>query len=251
MIIRENEKAFIMIRQHDHAVISEHIITHLTRDLLSLHERSDSVLYAIKMHDFGWIKFDEAPFWNDEKQEPFSFIDYPNIVKTILYKHGIEEVVKEDLYAGLLVSKHYSYFLANDPSREVYEFVANEEARQKQIQQRLNVDQDLLQFHFELLKLADDLSLFVCLHEPRPTGDVHYFFEKGVYLPKAFHKQVGERLQLNWQSEQTLDSSAPIFSDSFTLSIPYKQVLKEDITSEGLRKAYEKTKEDTLTIQVK
>lgn len=252
MIIREKPQAFLMFRQHEHALISEQVITRLKDDFLPAHPLNDAVLYAIKMHDFGWIKFDEAPFWNDVKQEPYSFIDFPNITKTILYKHGIDEVMKENLYAGLLVSKHYTYFLSKDDSPEVYAFVADEKARQIEIIERLDVDEELLQFHFELLKFADDFSLFLCLHEPgSPKDDVHYFFEKGIYMPKAFHEQSGKRLQLEWQGTDTILSSADIFIDEFKVSIPYTEVLKKNVNEQGLIYSFQASEEKFIKFLVK
>ena len=111
MIIREQEENFLMIRQHDHAIISEQMTMKLKKGFLPDDDWQRSVLYAIKMHDFGWSSFDAEPLWNDEKQIPYSFIDYPDYIKTILYKRGIDEVAKEDPYAGLLCSKHYANFL--------------------------------------------------------------------------------------------------------------------------------------------
>lgn len=251
MIIREKGQAFLMYRQHDHAIISEQVIARLKADFFPLHPLNDSVLYAIKMHDFGWIRFDEAPFWNDLKQEPYSFIDFPNTVKTVLYKHGIDEVAKEDLYAGLLVSKHYTYFLGKDSSPEVYAFVADEKDRQKEIIETLDVDEELLQFHFELLKFADDFSLFLCLHEPGyKKDDVHYFFEKGIYLPKTFHEYVGERLHLDWQDTETIVSSSAIFTDAFKLSIPYTEVFKNTVKEQGLIKSFQEADEKFVEIYI-
>lgn len=249
MIIREQKNNFVMIRQHDHALISEEMTKKMKKELLPDDDWRRSVFYAIKMHDVGWINFDAEPFWNDEEQSPYSFIDYPNRIKTILYKHGIDEVAKEDLYAGLLCSKHFAHFLIPDSSSEASQFVEQEKSRQQAIQEKLGVDDEVVAFHFDLLRFADNLSLFLCLNEP--GEETHYFFKKGIRLPERFLKPFGKRLHLEWMNNQTIVSSKPLFEESFTLSIPFKKVSKEKVAEQGIRKSYEEAGEETFTVLIK
>lgn len=251
MIIREQNDHFLMIRQHDHAVISEQMIRKLKQEFLPDDDWKRSVFYAIKMHDCGWRKFDAEPLWNDEKHSPYSFIDYPDLIKTVLYKHGIDEVAREDLYAALLCSKHYAHFLARNPSLEATRFVINEEKRQKSIQDKLGVDDELVTAHFELLKFADNLSLFLCLNEPRAKEEIHYFFKTGIKLPKRLEKQFGERLHLEWLDKQTVVCEKSPFQDTFTLSIPFKKVSKAAIAVQGIRKSYKAAVEERFRVTVR
>src|SRR5690625_4939597 len=100
MIIRENDHSFIMIEQHHHAEISGYLFQQLSeRFLLSKYH---SLHYAIVNHDCGWIPFDDMPIWNDVKNQPYSFIDFPISFKTVLYRHGINQVQENDPYAALL-----------------------------------------------------------------------------------------------------------------------------------------------------
>ncbi|MFD1608211.1 DUF3891 family protein [Oceanobacillus luteolus] len=252
MIIREQEENFLMIRQHDHAIISEQMTMKLKKGFLPDDDWQRSVLYAIKMHDFGWSSFDAEPLWNDEKQIPYSFIDYPDQIKTILYKHGIDEVAKEDPYAGLLCSKHYANFLAHDPSPEATRFVINEENRQKSIQEEFRVDHELVASHFELLQFADNLSLFLCLNEPGAgQEEFHYFFKKGIPFPKHVEEQFGERLHLEWIDKHTIGSEKSPFQETFTVSIPFKKVSKAEIAKKGIRKSYNEAVEEIFSVYVK
>lgn len=251
MIIRENEQAFLFIRQHHHAIIAEQIITKLSAYFFPEHSLKSSVRYAIRMHDCGWIPFDQAPFWNAEKNAPYSFIDYPTPIKTVLYKYGIDEVEQHDLYAGLLCSKHYSLFLANDSSAASRTFVANEKRRQVALQHKIGVDDALLAFHFDLLKFADDFSLFLCLNEPGARReDIHYFFKNGIQLPKEFEEKLGNKLELHCLDKTTIACENSPFREPFTLSIPQTEVSKENISKDGLSKSYNEGEEDILTVEI-
>lgn len=251
MIVRENEHEFIMIKQHDHALISEQIITEFKDEFLPIDEMKPSVFYAIKMHDVGWKYFDQEPFWNDEKHCPYSFIDFPNVVKTVLYKHGIDEVANENLYAALLCSLHYTAFLEKDSTIESRKFIEHEITRQNTIRKKLEVIEELLSFHFQLLKLADNLSLFICLNELGAAEDeIHYFFKQGISLPRDFTSSLGDTLHLKWQDQQTIHCGNPLFQKPFTVSIPMKKVAKDEITKQGLMKSYDEALEESYTVTI-
>lgn len=252
MIIRENDNEFIMIRQHDHAIISEKIVTSFQEEFFPEDPFRHSVLYAIKMHDYGWKNFDKEPFWNDEKNAPFSFIDFPNVVKTVLYEHGINEVEKSDPYAGLLCSEHYSKFLSSDTTDASRAFIAREQARQKAIRDKIDINHDLFTVHFELLKLADNLSLFLCLSEPDSRKeDIHYFFKNGIRIPEALRSQLGQRLEPEWLDEHSVSYKPSPLQEAITLSIPQKRVKKESISKYGLIKSYTETEDEFFELRIK
>lgn len=251
MIIREQNDGFVIIRQHDHAIISEQMAKKLKQEFHPDEAWRDSVFYAIKMHDYGWKDFDAEPLWDDEKQSPYSFIDFPNRIKTVLYKHGIDEVAKEDVYAGLLCSRHYVSFLAKDSSPEAIQFVIDEKDRQKSIQDKLGIADELVSFHYDLLRFADSLSLFLCLNEPGARKEeMHYFFQNGIPLPGRLQKQLGERLHLEWADRGTVVGNISTFQDSFTVSVPFKKVSNAAIAEHGIRKSYMDAVEGSLEVRI-
>ena len=251
MIIRESERDFIMIRQHHHAAISGKMMESVQANFFPDDSFKHSVLYAIKMHDFGWENFDKEPFWNDEKDTPYSFIDFPNTAKTVIYKHGIDEVEKNDAYAGLLCSMHYSQFLAKDASELSQAFITNEQKRQKAIRDKMEIDPGLFTFHFELLQLADTLSLFLCLNKPGSRKEeIHSLFKNGMRLPAALEGQFGKKLELEWVNEGTVSCKPLLFQNSVTLSIPLKKVAKESISAVGLRRSYTETEEQYCSLKI-
>lgn len=139
------------------------------------------MLLAIQEHDRGWIELDTSPVWNDKTEKPYSFIDYPTVLKISFYKKGLDEVEKMSKYAGLLCSLHYSSFLQDASEPAVREFWDEEKQRQDQISKELGLvgnedKKETLMYHLDLLKFCDYLSLFICLNEPGNNERKHSFF---------------------------------------------------------------------------
>lgn len=252
MIARERPHAFIMIEQDDHARISGEIANKWCDDHFIGDERRASVLYAIYMHDFGWKAFDKQPFWNDKQKAPYTFIDFPTPAKIILYKHGIDAVEQVDPYAALLCSEHYKRFLLNDFSEEARLFVNQERERQQRIIGAFTAfDEQGFDFHYGLLQLCDNLSLYMCLNEPNVTKeDVHPFFHGGIPLSPALPAFDQSNLQLSWKDERTIEVREFPFSYDLPMKLKQKTIQKESIKDNGLIEAYKSAPVQTVSIQL-
>lgn len=251
MIIRQYKNVFTFINQHDHAAVSEKIVLGISKQYFPDDKFKDSAIYAVRMHDCGWSSFDKAPMWNDKANHPYSFIDYPIPIKTVLYKHGIDEIEKHDPYAALLCSKHYSYFISKDNSLEARHFLSNEEKRQTTIVKELDADDDLIQFHYELLQFADVFSLYLCLNNPGATKDeTHPYFKNGIPLPEKLEKQLGTKAELKWIDETTLSCEPFLFNEPLKLILPQKAVRKDHISEKGLIKSFQETEETHVQLKI-
>nr|AYQ72090.1 DUF3891 family protein [Cohnella candidum] len=126
MIIREIQDSFVMVTQHDHALLSGEIAKHFTDPYFVDGAYRADVELAIREHDRGWIRLDDAPIWNDRDAKPFSFMDYPLLPKLTHYRLGIDEVQAQSEYAALLCSMHYCSFMAgHTPEQtEIVRFMA-------------------------------------------------------------------------------------------------------------------------------
>ncbi|WP_174615518.1 DUF3891 family protein [Virgibacillus ihumii] len=238
MIVREHENKFVMIEQDDHAHISGQLLHNWDRNLFRGHQLWKSVEYAVQNHDYGWKRIDKQPFWNDAKRAPYTFVDFPVLPKTVFYKHGIEEVVKKNAYAGLLCSRHYTNFLLDDKSEEAREFVDSEQRRQEQISKTLKIDDHLYDFHYELLQFCDSLSLYICLNEPGAAKpDEHPFFRHGIPAPSLLFEQ--NKMMARWKDEKTIELENFPFSAPFSVTIKYKNVLKTTISEKGLSNSFD------------
>ena len=240
MIIRETSDSFIMIRQHDHAWVSGEAIKYFNRTLLKSTDLFDEFVYAAHQHDRSWIGLDHTPIWNDEKQIPFTFSDYPLLPKLAFYKMGLDEIEAANLYAALLCSLHFCSFFAKSKDPHCLQFLQDEASRQKTIRKHLpELDEELLIQHFQLLQLSDNLSLYFCLNEPGVDKEnEHPWFREGFKNTESFHPG-NEKLQARWVNKDEVTFDAFPFEKEFKVNLPYKRVSKRKIEKVGIAEAYE------------
>jgi len=252
MIIREQRDAFVMTEQNEHAEISGEIITHWKENLFIGASRRRAVEYAIAKHDLGWEKFDKQPFWNDKKQEPFTFTDFPLLPKTVLYTNGIDEVEKENLYAGLLCSVHYARFMEWENHPAADKFIDQEKQRQQRILEQMDtVNKDTFHTHFAMLQLCDSLSLYLCINEPGAgKGEEHPFFRDGIQTSSAFRSFMKENMTLTWKTPDTIAINDFPFKHPFTVTLKQKTLNKQDIADHGLIDSYENTPYEERTFHL-
>jgi len=251
MIVREWKDDFVMIEQDNHAHISGDLMRAWKDSFFAGESFRESVEHAIFHHDYGWKTLDKQPFWNDEKQMPYTFIDFPNKPKTVFYKHGIDVVEKDDPYAALLCSYHYSRFLLNDASLEASDFIQTEEQRRKRIIHSLpSFDPRLFDFHYGLLQLCDNLSLYICLNEPGVTKDAeHPFYRDGISLSKSLHISQKDKLDIQWTDTETVAVSDCPFSTPLTVTVKQKRISKKAIEATGLNDSYQKAAYEDIYIR--
>lgn len=249
MIVREYKDKFILIEQDHHARLSGEIMKYWKDDLFKGKERKKSVEFAISNHDLGWKLFDLEPFWNDQEERPYSFIDFPVMPKTALYSYGIDLVEREDAYAALLCSNHYARFMNNVPTKEAQQFVQAEKMRQQRLIASIpDFDEQLYQYHYALLRFGDDISLYLCINEPgTPPDAIHPFFRNGINVSflNTFNRNY---LSLYFKDEQTVIIDDFPFVESFMVLIRQKSVYKKDIDKNGFIDSYKQAPYEELPI---
>lgn len=238
MIILEREHEFVMVAQHDHAGVSRDVAQNWRDDYFLGKERKNSVVLAVREHDRCWIEPDKEPLWNEQTQQPYSFMDYPGSPKLSFYAKGIDEIVRMDPYAGLLCSLHYASFLKDATSTIGKDFWNQEKRRQKGLLNELGIQKDkLLFFHLNLLKFCDNLSLYICLNDPgTPKEQEHYFYRNG--FPQKFSFADNQSIHAEWINQHTVSLSYTPFKNNLQVSMPYKAVEKKLIKEKGLVDAY-------------
>ncbi|MFC5472293.1 DUF3891 family protein [Cohnella suwonensis] len=237
MIVRETEQYFYMTTQHDHAQLSYEIAKLLSDDLMVDRRWSNSVLLAIREHDRGWIRLDETPIWNDRDSVPFSFQDYPLLPKLILYRFGLDEVEHMDVYAALLCSMHYATFthLRQSAIPDCMAFIRHESDRQERIIAKLGpMDKSAILKHLSLLRLCDEISLFICLNEPGASKEKeHPWYREG------FETIVeGRKIHAHWINRHEIQIRPYLFKKPFSASLKTKQVSKLSVDRVGIDIAY-------------
>jgi|SRR5829696_7443134 len=211
MIVRERPDAFLLFEQHEHALISGEFA-------LRWRERPwpfESTVYAVANHDLAWREADREVLWNEEKDRPYTFVDYPLDLKLPAQKKGIDLVEDHDPYAGCLCSMHYARFLLDSVQPEEVEFREDEVERQDRLGERMSEGElESLERNFRFLRLCDGLSLLLCLNEPGGNDSLSPY-------PGGFEFE-GTRFGLVWEDRQMLRLDPNPFSEAFGIEIPYR-----------------------------
>lgn len=210
MILRTFDGGMDLIRQHDHGWVSGEFAEHWKE------RPSPSVRFAIRYHDVGWEQLDRTTTWNPVSGRPFTFVDHPMGEKIEAYKQGVDWVEARDPYAACLCSLHYTSFFEQATDETARRFLEEERRRQKRLEQRMDEEtRSRLPADLALLKLCDDLSLFLCLN--RPGENRHPWYLNGFSYR-------GERFQPEWKKKDMLSLTPNPFACSFTVRIPYERL---------------------------
>ncbi|WP_077213502.1 DUF3891 family protein [Bacillus dakarensis] len=253
MIVAQQNDSFIMINQHDHAKVSGLLAENWRDDYFFGVERKLDVIFAIYEHDRGWIDLDKNPLLNKRTQIPFSFIDYPLAPKIAHYKKGIDEVEFKNKYAALLCSLHYGSFLQHSDDQYSQNFYKQEVQRQQTLLKMLNIigiiqKEKQLQYHLDMLKFCDNLSLYICLNKPGvDKSKEHPFYRNG--FSQRFHFANNQRIDAHWKDEETVSLSVSPHAKEVEVLLPYKEVEKKHILEFGLSKAFHNAPHSTRKVK--
>ena len=216
MIVRERADSFVLVGQHDHALVSGEFARRWVEGPLPL----ESTLYAVENHDVAWRGPDREVLWNEAAGRPFSFLDYPLGPKLCAQRRGIEQVEAHDAYAACLCSMHYARFLMGSEKPVEVEFREEEAARQGRLREGMSREElENLERNFRFLRLCDGLSLFLFLYEPGRTG-------YPPPTPGGFELD-GKRYELSWQNERAARLEPFPLTEPFDVSVPYREVGKD------------------------
>lgn len=178
MLVRDAGDAWQIVLQTDHADLSGQFARAWGGPGFARPEPFESVVRATARHDDGWAVWERMPRL-DGDGTPQTFTAVPAPVHLAFYRAGVEALVDEDPYAGLLVSMHMSglyrqrYGVAPFPAakpdeayRELVDaFVAEEEQRQAELRRALDVDEAQQWTNYALLQVFDVLSLYFALSD--------------------------------------------------------------------------------------
>jgi hypothetical protein len=213
VIIRERSDSFSLFGQHEHALIAGEFARRWGEGPSPF----EPTIYAIANHDLAWREPDRVVLWNEEKDRPYSFMDYPLHLKLPAQKWGIDQVEAHDPYAGCLCSMHYARFLLDAERSEEIEYRDGEFERQARINEGMSVAElENLERNFRFLRLCDGISLFLCLNEPGGDDDPSPY-------PGGFEFE-GTRFGIVWEDSRTLSLDPNPFLEAFEVRISYRTV---------------------------
>jgi hypothetical protein len=207
MIRRTEGDEFLLIAQHDHALLSGELAEQFGNEDFARPEPFDSAVRGVRLHDCGWPLHDDHPTLN-KSGEPLDVFETPSEVGLKVWAASVEKAQKQDPYAGLLVSlhvlslsvfattqtgfQHEKWDLESGPERfAVAKFQHREIERQERLRLTLGLrtekhtqhrapqevtqkKEDRLTFNFRMLQAMDAISLAACCTTPptRQTQDV-------------------------------------------------------------------------------
>ncbi|HEY4980321.1 MAG TPA: DUF3891 family protein [Candidatus Acidoferrum sp.] len=186
MILQTQNDPLVVIRQTDHAYLAGFFARELGNEAFAKPEPFSSFCLAAAEHDNGWQEWELAPGVDPKTFTLYTFMTVPTEEHISLYQHGIERVVKADMYAGMLVAGHcmglYDRAHATIPGysakyvKSTEQHHANDFLQRLRLQQlRLKVDlrgnaamkpytdEKLVKENQQRLDALDRLSLYFCL----------------------------------------------------------------------------------------
>ncbi|MBI3091673.1 MAG: DUF3891 family protein [Candidatus Tectomicrobia bacterium] len=197
MIIHDWNGDLMVIYQMDHGDLAAQFERSWGNTTFAPAEPSQAMAHATSWHDNGWIEYDAKPRVNPQTRRPYRLHEVPATEHLEFYKAGIGKVIREDAYAGLLVSMHLTglyqqrYGLdggmpsfieraAPEARENVRAFIAQLEREQAELRARLQhnpayaaaVEDRWLWTNYRLLQVFDQISLFFCFFRPGATRTI-------------------------------------------------------------------------------
>jgi hypothetical protein len=192
MIRRRRDDRFLLIAQHDHALLAGELARRVGNGVFAAPFPFEPVVMAVAQHDCGWPAQDAQPARNPQNF-PAHALESPPDIAMAAWAASVEKVAAADHYAGLLVSLHVMALAAHavhvrpDPipdaerhcvfkfNRFIHAQIELQEQWRQQLGMRIDLplhggvaetgrspDEDLLAANFRLLQALDQLSLILC-----------------------------------------------------------------------------------------
>lgn len=189
MIRRHDGDRFLLVAQHDHALLSGQLAEHYGNGRFARPEPRGAVIRAVGMHDCGWPMHDQRPTLNKEGW-PVDVFETPLPLALKVWQAGTDRMEGEDVYARMLVSLHVlglSAFAASHAHTrtEIFElnrFQHKQIELQEQLRRKLGMSTEIplrlglategkdeneerLKRNHTILQAMDRLSLALCCTE--------------------------------------------------------------------------------------
>jgi hypothetical protein len=186
MIIQNHADHLLVIRQTDHALLAGFFAREWGNEMFSRPEPLASFQLAAAEHDNGWQEWERFPQVDLATFSPYTFMSVPTAEHIEIYRRGIERIVQEDRYAGLLAAMHASglydraratipgysaKYVKSHETQLVADFVQRLRLQQLRLKVDLRadpsakdfVDDKSLQTNLQRLDALDRLSLYFCM----------------------------------------------------------------------------------------
>lgn len=110
MIRRESGGGWILVTQHDHALLSFRIMNFWGNGKFSGIVPEDEVMTAVREHDCGWRRADSSVDFNPRNGFPRSFTEMRTGEQFRIWSDCFESRAESHPYASVLIALHFSRF---------------------------------------------------------------------------------------------------------------------------------------------
>ena len=275
MIRREDQADFLLITQHDHALISGELAEAFGNNRFATPQPAEQAIMGIRLHDCGWPLHDDQPTLNKEGK-PLDVFETTPAIGLKVWTASADRAAQQDPYAGLLVSlhvlslsvftttqtpfEHEKWELEDGPDKfAVIKFQQKEIERQEKLRMKLGLrtdrpthhkqpqevtqkKEDQLTFNFRLLQAMDMISLAACCTKPPAAWTQDVFTHAG---------GTTLRLALARQGANVLVDPWPFARRAIELKIPVTRLPGQTYGDvEAFRAAYAAGQTEVLTCTI-
>jgi hypothetical protein len=276
MIRREEKGDYLLITQHDHALLSGEMAEHFGNEYFATPDPRESAIRGVSLHDCGWPLHDNEPTLN-RNGAPLDVFEVSREIGLKVWSASVDGAVAKDPYAGLLVSlhvlslsvfattqtnfEHEKWDLESGPDRfAVTKFQHREIERQEQLRMKLGLrtdkpmyhglpkevtqkKEDQLTFNIRMLQAMDVISLAACCTKP-PSAQTQDVMTAPGAAPL--------RLNLQRDGNDVLVDPWPFGQPEIELMIPVTRVEgKKYAKVEDFRAAYAAGASEIVTSRVR
>jgi hypothetical protein len=180
MIVRkEADGTTVLIAQTDHSRLVGQLAAHWGNADFATPRPYESVARAAAFHDFGWLRYETAPYFDPETGGTPTFFRVPGGEQRLDdYRWCNDTLLADDPYAGLLVSMHRTglwrgrYGALNHPPHAIppslpaaiEEFIDRSETRQALECSMTGATE--VWTNYQLLQVWDQLGLYFTCQDP-------------------------------------------------------------------------------------
>jgi len=276
MIRRDDGEDFLLIAQHDHALVAGVLAEQFGNERFAKPEPQDKAIKGVSLHDCGWPLHDDEPTVN-KNGLPSDVFETTRPVAMKVWAASADRASADDPYAGLLTSLHVlslSVFATSETSFAhekfdldnphdrfaVLKFQQHEISRQEELRAHAGLRtekplhhsgmpqegrqraEDQLQFNFRMLQAMDAISLAACCTKPPMSQTQDVFRQPG-----------GEKVKLSLgrRGNDVLVDPWPFRVNEIALQIPARRVPGQPYASDdALRATFTSAPSEVLTARV-
>jgi Protein of unknown function (DUF3891) len=189
LVSKYDDSRLLLALQIDHSRVAGYLAAHWGNDVFAEPRPYSSVVLAAQEHDNGWWEWEIKPSLND-RGYPLDYITdgslkYLGQLRLDFYEHGVERVVREDPYAGLIVLMHgiglfnkafglLAYMPDHTARPDVQAYIRDQDALQQRVLAELRRSEEFREFstdeviwkNFKLMQVYDTFAQFLCNRYP-------------------------------------------------------------------------------------